>query len=178
MCRSAKDWSEVDNKKRVLARQYRPDEKFSHKGGTLEIALFKDYTFVHGHVFNNWRGRRINIVRNPRNAFSSWLRWDDQLTAKRLLEKGKQWPPFVEGYLLMLDHIDGEPCLRFENPDKTIIERYLDCKIEDDWHGQGYTWNETPTNWQEHWTPEIETLWDKHGGPALEKRVSEFDTAK
>lgn len=169
---------------KYYAKQTYPRKHIIQKGNwNYHDKKYAEKTYIHGHCYE-WEGRRINIIRNPRDALISWTRWaekmydfrDRRYTPENILKHGvEEFGPFVKAYGLMLDYIRGEPFIRYEDPDKTVLEDYLDVKIGDDWYGRGKTWN-LGTNWEEHWPQDLEMLWQECGGLSLDHRVRTFDS--
>ncbi|MEK9721995.1 MAG: sulfotransferase domain-containing protein [Rhodospirillaceae bacterium] len=123
--------------------------------------------------------KAVTIIRNPRNALVSWLRWRGEpltqgmlITAMRRYYEDRPLAEQISGYtpyLLSPDYLVVRFEELFSDGGGTVerIAAYLGVPVLDDCYpnimGLTQTWTGRLSNWEEHWTPEVEAVWQAEG---------------
>ncbi len=132
----------------------------------------------------------ILIVRDPRNALISMVRSRSRpllpgsiISHIRAYPGANDEPSIGEFYDRFVGWVDDPDCVvvRYE---KMLSDGGLTIqKIADRVGGiatgvyetapltQTATWTGSPSNWHDHWTPEVEAAWEESGGLAAEKAL-------
>ena len=128
-------------------------------------------------------GKTVCIFRNPRNVIISWLRFTGRpLTQGKIIEQIKNYQGVGiaaagnEFTQYLID--DSVLAVRYEelisDGGKTVeqIAAYLGVPVLDDCYpnikGLTLTWTGAPSDWEKHWTDEIDIVWKEYGGAELE----------
>jgi hypothetical protein len=128
--------------------------------------------------------RHLFIIRNPRNALISWLRWNKKPLAQgtiiTTLQRYEDSVPFYDYWMRYVSWMTAENAMviRFELllDDERVLRRiadYLGVAYLDDAYahlvGPTATYTGRLSRWQEHWTPIVEDAWGTFGGTEIER---------
>ena len=126
--------------------------------------------------------KSVCIFRNPKNVIISWLRFTGKPVTqgmiieqiknhaeRGILESCSDYTPYLDTDVLCVRY---EELLTDEGETVEKIAKYLDVPVLEDCYpniqGMTVTWTGEPSNWEDHWSDEIQKAWDENGGPELE----------
>lgn len=122
----------------------------------------------------------VFIYRHPRDCLVSRVRMEREgvvtqgFLIARMHDLYSEWMGFLpflsdpEILAVRLEDLRGDGGETIRRIAEHIGKPYLQDAY-DNLPGMTYSWNEVPSRWQDHWTPEVDAGWVKERGPEVEK---------
>lgn len=128
----------------------------------------------------------ILILRHPKNMLVSWVRFIRSIVTQGFLIEAmsnysqEDAGTFYDEFLAYKPYLTDKDTLVVKYEDLVLsdecikkIADYLDVPYLDDAFdsllGMTKTWTGRPSVWQEHWTDEVQKVWENINGPEIEK---------
>lgn len=154
-------------------------------GGVNHIPYIAEFAVTRGVLAMRARAKHVFIIRDPRNAIVSWLRWNrDAVTPGKFITTFRRFQErslvedlaAYEGWL-------SDPwtyVVRFEelirdDGSMRALAAYLGVpylygaweELEQRYGGQTKTWNAIHSDYRHVWTAAVEAVWSAEGGTEL-----------